>query len=209
MACRLLMILALAGMAGCEQSSYSSSPRAGAPGNVAPTSDLTDTADVEASDSAASEPVVASATTESEKQDDRSPSENVATSESRGRLSTKEITFDDIKFDIEKDGKFERSMLTPAIEELVGRTVRIRGYILPTFQQSGIRNFVLVRDNLECCFGPGAALYDCIVVDMTAGQSVDYTTRPVAVEGVFGIKELLDFDGITRAIYHLDAKAVK
>jgi hypothetical protein len=100
-------------------------------------------------------------------------------------------------------------MLTPQIEELFGRTVRIRGYILPTFQQSGIRNFVLVRDNMECCFGPGAAIYDCIVVDMTAGQSVDYTTRPVAVEGVFGIKELLDFDGITRAIYHLDGKAVK
>ncbi len=208
MACRLLTILALLIIAGCEQSSYSSSHRAAeqeGTSAAAEDADKPDDDDKAAVEVPASEP--ASSGSDEEQAASQSPSE--ADSRARGALPTKEITFDDIKFDIEKDSKFERSMLTPQIEELFGRTVRIRGYILPTFQQSGIRNFVLVRDNLECCFGPGAAIYDCIVVDMTAGQSVDYTTRPVAVEGVFGIKELLDFDGITRAIYHLDGKAVK
>ena len=45
-------------------------------------------------------------------------------------------------------------MITPAIEKLENTKVRIRGYILPSFQQSGLTQFVLVRDNMQCCFGP-------------------------------------------------------
>ncbi len=69
-----------------------------------------------------------------------------------------EITFDTIKFDIEPGDPFTPDMLPEEIEKLFGKRVRIRGYIYPPFQQSGIKQFVLVRDNMECCFGPGAAL---------------------------------------------------
>lgn len=102
-----------------------------------------------------------------------------------------DLTFDDIKFDIEKGGKFEREMLTKEIEQFNKKTIRIRGYILPAsvFKQSGIEEFVLVRDNMECCFGPGAALYDCIIVQMEEGKSAEFTTRPVAVKGKFEIQE--------------------
>jgi hypothetical protein len=114
-------------------------------------------------------------------------------------------TFDDIKFDIEPDAPFERSMLTDEIEALAGQRIRIRGWMLPTFQRSGIKQFVLVRDNQECCFGPGAALYDCIVVDMAPGTSAEFSTRPIAVEGEFAIDELIGPGDKHLAIYHLDA----
>mgnify|MGYP002622857299 CR=1 FL=1 len=122
-----------------------------------------------------------------------------------------EITFDAIKFDIEKGEPFEREMLTPEIEELFGQDVRIRGYILPTsvFQQSDIKQFVLVRDNQECCFGPGAAIYDCIIVEMQGSATADFSVRPVAVEGTLALNEVLDFEGGHLAIYHLDGTAVK
>ncbi|HEX4132774.1 MAG TPA: DUF3299 domain-containing protein [Pirellulales bacterium] len=120
-----------------------------------------------------------------------------------------EITFDTIKFPMEKTDEFKRSMLTPEIEKLGGKRVRIRGYILPSFQQSGITQFVLVRDNMQCCFGPGAALYDCIVVEMKPGKSTNFTVRPVAVEGTFAVHEFLDPDGKPLAIYHLDGDAVE
>jgi hypothetical protein len=123
--------------------------------------------------------------------------------------ATADITFDDIKFDIQPDEPFERSMLTKKIENLSGKPVRIRGFILPSFQQTGLTQFVLVRDNLSCCFGPGAALYDCIVVEMKPGKSTDFNLYPVAVEGTFSIKELQDPDGNTMAIYHLDGDAVR
>ena len=114
-----------------------------------------------------------------------------------------ECTFDDVKFEMEKDGPFDRSMLTPEILKLVGKQIRIRGYILPSFQQTGLTQFVLVRDNMECCFGPGAALYDCILVEMEPGRATEFSIRPVAVEGQFSIRELVGPGGKHLAIYHL------
>ncbi len=121
----------------------------------------------------------------------------------------RECTFDDIKFEMAEEESFERSMLTPAIEALDGSRIRIRGYILPSFQQQGLTEFVLVRDNMECCFGPGAALYDCIVVKMAEGKSTDFSIRPVAVTGVFSIQELVGPDGKHLAIYQIDGEAVQ
>jgi hypothetical protein len=118
-------------------------------------------------------------------------------------------TFDDIKFDIEPDAPFDRSMLTDKVRELDGKRVRIRGYILPTAQQRGIKQFVLVRDNQECCFGPGAALYDCILVRMQGDKSAEFSVRPVAVEGEFKVEEFYGPDEKPLAIYRLDGEAVK
>lgn len=126
-----------------------------------------------------------------------------------GPESAQEVTFDDIKFDMEKGGEFKRTFLTDKIRELDGKRIRIHGYILPTFKQKGITQLVLVRDNMECCFGPGAALYDCIMVEMVEGRSVEFTTRPVAAEGVFTVEERKGFDGEIVAIYHLDGYGVK
>jgi hypothetical protein len=72
-----------------------------------------------------------------------------------------------------------------------------------------LAQFVLVRDNMQCCFGPGAALYDCIVVQMDDGQTTDFTTRPVAVEGVFSIQEIAGPEGKCLAIYHMQADKVQ
>lgn len=121
----------------------------------------------------------------------------------------RDITFDSVKFEIEKGGDFKRSMLTSKIDELDGKPVRVRGYMYPSFQQSGLRQFVLVRDNMECCFGPKAALYDCMIVDMVGSTTTDYSVVPVTVEGTFAIREIKGPDGKHLAIYHLDATSVK
>lgn len=126
---------------------------------------------------------------------------------SRPRI--RNCTFDDLKFEMNKEEPFQRGMLSPGIEALQGARIRIHGYVLPSFQQTGLTQFVLVRDNMECCFGPGAALFDCIVVEMAAGESTDYTIRPVAVEGIFSIREFVGPDGKHLAIYHLDGQEVK
>ncbi len=122
---------------------------------------------------------------------------------------TQNVTFDTIKLDLKKGDPFNRKLLTDAVKKIDGKPIRIRGYILPSFQQTGIKQFVLVRDNLECCFGPGAALFDCIMVELEEGTTTDYTVRPVSVEGVFSVKEVLGPDDEHLAIYRLDAKAVK
>ena len=137
------------------------------------------------------------------------PANSSSPPEDAQRQAVRDINFDTVKFNIQKEQPFERSMLTPAIEKLHNTPVRIRGFILPSFQQTGLTQFVLVRDNMECCFGPGAALYDCIVVEMTPGKSTDFTTHPVAVEGMFTIHELRSPDDRCMAVYHLEAEKVR
>ncbi|MCG8649723.1 MAG: DUF3299 domain-containing protein [Pirellulales bacterium] len=139
-------------------------------------------------------------TTKSDKQDDQKtvqPSSTSATGttkvesrkSSNSAKSKGEINFDDLQFKIEKDQPFKRDLLNKDVESLNGKKVKLRGYILPStlFKETDIEQFVLVRDNQECCFGPGAALYDCVIVEMVPGKTTDFVTRPVTVEGKFKI----------------------
>jgi len=120
----------------------------------------------------------------------------------------REITFDDIKLEMENGSPFTRDLLPKRVTALERERVRIRGYILPSFQQAGLTQFVLVRDNQECCFGPGAALHDCVVVRMLPGRTANFSIRPVAVAGRFRVEELRGPDGKHLAIYALDGEAV-
>ena len=120
-----------------------------------------------------------------------------------------DLTFDDLKFDMEKGSKFTRSLLTPKINSYHNGTVRIRGFIRPSFRQSGLTKFIFVRDNKECCFGPGAAIYDCVLVRLKKGLETDYTIRPVTIEGKFSLKEYKGPDGNVWSIYRMSDAMLK
>jgi hypothetical protein len=128
--------------------------------------------------------------------------------DSSGRVN--EITFDDIKLEMQKGDPYDSSKLTDKVKSFDGKRIKIRGFILPGFQQNGIKQFVLVRDNMECCFGPGAMLHDCILVEMVPPAETSFTVRPVSVDGKFTIREFRATpDGNVLAIYHLDGTEVK
>ena len=102
----------------------------------------------------------------------------IAADQSEGAAPQKrDVTFDDIQLDLKKNDPYTPDLLTEKVKKLDGRPIKIRGYILPGFQQAGIKQFVLTRDNKECCFGPGAALHDCILVEM---QGIAYDIRELA-----------------------------
>jgi len=138
-----------------------------------------------------------------------SPEKSDAPAPPAADVAPVDITFDTLKLELKKNEDYKRDEIPKKVEALGNRRIRIRGYLLPSFQQTGLTQFVLVRDNMQCCFGPGAALHDAIVVEMKPGQSTDFTVRPVAVEGIFAIKEFLDPDGKVMAIYHLDGERVR
>ena len=119
-----------------------------------------------------------------------------------------DLSFDNLKFEMEKGDTFKRSMLTEKIKNYDGATVTLRGYIRPSFSQSGLKKFIFVRDNKECCFGPGAALYDCVLVTLAKGKETDYTVRPITIEGKFVVKEY-ERHGQVWAIYRMGDVKVK
>lgn len=120
-----------------------------------------------------------------------------------------EASFDDIKFPMEKTDPFSRALLTPKVNAMFGQKIRIRGYMYPTLRRQGLKQFVLVRDNMECCFGPGAALFDCILVTMSDGKTAEFSIRPIAVEGQFRLEELMGPEGRPLAIYQMVGDAVE
>jgi len=144
-----------------------------------------------------------------EQRTEESPPPTSAASAPARPAAPRDISFDDIKLDMQKGDRFSRDLLPTRVTGLEQSRIRIRGYILPSFQQTGLTQFVLVRDNMECCFGPGALLHDCIVVRMKPGKTASFSIRPVAVTGTFRLEELRGPDGRHLAIYALDGEAVE
>ncbi|MEM7453671.1 MAG: hypothetical protein AAF456_04875 [Planctomycetota bacterium] len=113
-----------------------------------------------------------------------------------------DITFDDIMFEMETGEEFSRNMLTQNVRTLHKERIRIRGYIHPSAQRTGNTNFIFVRDDKECCFGPQAALFDCILVSLDENVTADFSARPISVEGLFFVREYKIGDQIL-AIYNM------
>ena len=118
-----------------------------------------------------------------------------------------DLTFDDLKFDIEIGDLFERKLLTEEIKAMDGKKVTIGGYIRPAYKQNGLKSFIFVRDNKECCFGPQAAIFDCVLVKLKKGTTTSWKVRPVKVSGTFYLKEY-ELDGLILAIFRMKDAAV-
>lgn len=74
------------------------------------------------------------------------------------------------------------------LSELDGKRIRIRGFMYPTFEATGIDYFRLARDNGICCFVKQPKIYDIIDVVMADGETTDYIeNKPFDVEGTFRI----------------------
>lgn len=96
------------------------------------------------------------------------------------------------------------------LEQLDGKRVRIRGFMYPAFQSTGLRGFVMARDNQICCFGRDPKVYDLIVVKMKEGTTTDYIppTRSFDVEGTFHIRPEVE-DDLWLGLYEIhDAKVL-
>jgi len=120
------------------------------------------------------------------------------------------ITFDNLMFDIKSTDYFSPSMFNDSVRALFDKKVKIRGYIWPDVPyQKGNTQFILVRDDQGCCFGPGALIYDNVVVKMAPGKSVDFTLRPIAVQGVLRFHEEKFLDQPPTSIYRLEAESVE
>ena len=92
------------------------------------------------------------------------------------------------------DSLEERSgvVVPPAIAALDGQKVFIKGYIRPdsVSVSRGIRQFLLVRDDNQCCFGDLSTVkyYDQILVDMAGSRYVDYSKRIFNMGGVLTVE---------------------
>ena len=94
------------------------------------------------------------------------------------------------------------------LRQLDGQVVRIRGYMYPTFEATGLTSFTLARDNGICCFVRQPKIYDIISVSLAPGEVSDYiANRPFDVEGVFRIDPGADQTDLSR-LYRIEQAKV-
>jgi hypothetical protein len=88
-------------------------------------------------------------------------------------------------------------------QELLNKRVRLSGVMLAGDRESGIRDFVLLR-NKECKFGPGGQADHLVMIYFREGVTATYTDRTVYVDGILKFKPFEGSDGNTWAIYEMD-----
>jgi hypothetical protein len=90
---------------------------------------------------------------------------------------------------------------------LDGRNVLLKGYMYPGKQQRGITQFLLVRDQGDCCFGGNPKITDRVLVqlkDPNHPSGIDFSPRLAKIAGRFAIRPMgaPGLDG--GVLYHLE-----
>jgi hypothetical protein len=94
------------------------------------------------------------------------------------------ISYDDLAPDPEKPSE----LLPKSAKELDGKHVFIKGYVYPSKEMFGIREFILCRDKGDCCFGGNPKLTDRIQVSLQGPLRLDYSQKLFRVAGEFRIE---------------------
>ena len=85
---------------------------------------------------------------------------------------------------------------------LRGKKVFIKGYVYPGGQTAGIKRFLLVRDQGDCCFGGDPKITDRIYVTLEAPLSLTYSTRLHKLAGTFDVQPTHAPDGIGGGVFY-------
>jgi hypothetical protein len=102
-----------------------------------------------------------------------------------------------------------REVIPPEVAALEGKKVFIKGYFRPDsakFTQN-VKQFLLVRDNNQCCFGDMnlVQFFDQVQVRMMRDLTVDYSSGLFRMGGVLHIEPRNAALGSARPVYSLDA----
>jgi len=92
---------------------------------------------------------------------------------------------------------------------LDGRDVLLKGYMYPGKQQRGIVQFLLVRDQGDCCFGGNPKITDRVLVTLAEPKGIDFSPRLTKIAGRFAVRptgaDVLD-GGV---LYHIENAIVR
>lgn len=120
------------------------------------------------------------------------------------------ISFDDLNIGMQVDAKFRPLMLDyndGRVKDLFGKRVNVAGYMNPTDEMRGVKQFILLR-NLECKFGPGGQADHLVNILLQGKLTTDFTDQVVYVEGELELDPFPDDTPSTYSIYTLKATKV-
>lgn len=112
---------------------------------------------------------------------------------------------------LQPKGEVDPEFFSPpeSARDLNGAKVFIKGYAYsPTGgYETGIKEFILVRDRGDCCFGGDPKISDMIHVRLKPGLSLTWSMRLQKLHGTLRVltRPGKGIDGLGEYVYHLDA----
>ena len=79
--------------------------------------------------------------------------------------------------------------IPPLAQELNGKKIFIKGYVLPGPKRNGIKTFLLVRDKGDCCFGSDPKITERIQVTLEDPLRLQFSTGVHKLAGVFKVEK--------------------
>lgn len=118
--------------------------------------------------------------------------------------------FERLPYSLLQPGEGEAATAIPeAALRMDGRDVLMKGYMYPGKQQRGIRQFLLVRDQGDCCFGGNPKITDRVLVQMADKGGIDFTARMRKIAGRFSVRPAGTSEVEGGVIYHLEDAVVR
>jgi len=113
--------------------------------------------------------------------------------------------------DLQPDPAQAGQRVPPAALALEGKNIFIKGFIYPGREKDGIRHFLLVRDQGDCCFGGNPKITDRIQVTLAGPLRLTYQSRLHKVGGKFHVAPAdTSVSGAQGGVfYHLEADYVQ
>jgi len=109
--------------------------------------------------------------------------------------------------ELQPDDAQPGQVIPPSAMALDGKKIFIKGFVYPGQERFGIRKFLLVRDQGDCCFGGNPKITDRIQVTLEGPLRLNYETRIHKLSGTFHIEPVQTaIDGAKGGVlYHLSA----
>jgi hypothetical protein len=113
--------------------------------------------------------------------------------------------------ELQPDAAEVGQVIPPSAADLEGKRVFIKGYVYPGREKDGIRQFLLVRDQGDCCFGGNPKITDRIQVTLSDPLRLTFQPRLHKVAGTFHVAPLNQATGGAKGgvFYHLEADYLK
>ena len=92
---------------------------------------------------------------------------------------------------------------------LDGRDVLLKGYMYPGKQQQGIVQFLLVRDQGDCCFGGNPKITDRVLVHLADPAGIEFSPRLKKIAGRFHVRPVGTDALAGGVLYHLENASIR
>lgn len=100
--------------------------------------------------------------------------------------------------------------IPPEAIALNGKKMLVKGYMYPGQRKQGVTQFLLVRDQGDCCFGGNPKVTDRIQVSLTDPAGCNFHGGLFKVAGTFRIQPVGDaVDAKGLVFYHLDGAQLR